>query len=136
MIVDVVGYITDDTAAIASTGLFRPITPGRALDTRFPTANPFAAGESRTLGLTGLPEPAVPPGAAGVSANLTVVAPSASGYLKAYPNAEPGTSSLNFATGKTVANGALVGLSGTGTITLKMSAGGNVIVDVNGYFLA
>ena len=136
VIVDVVGYITDDTAAIASTGLFRPITPGRALDTRFPTANPFAAGESRTLGLTGLPEPAVPPGAAGVSANLTVVAPSASGYLKAYPNAEPGTSSLNFATGKTVANGALVGLSGTGTITLKMSAGGNVIVDVNGYFLA
>lgn len=136
VIVDVVGYITDDTAAIASTGLFRPITPGRALDTRFPTPNPFTAGESRTLGLTGLPSPGVPEGAAGVSANLTVVAPAASGYLKAYPNAEPSTSSLNFAAGKTVANGALLGLSGTGTVTLKMSAGGNVIVDVNGYFLA
>ncbi len=136
IIVDVVGYITDGTAADTTTGLFRAITPGRAYDTRVPSPTPFAANEVRVVQLTGLVAPVVPAGAAGVSANLTVVNPGTNGFLKAYPNAEPSTSSLNFAAGKTVANGALLGLSGTGTVSLKMSGPGNVIVDINGYFLA
>ncbi len=136
VIVDVVGYITDGDAADVSTGLFRTITPGRALDTR--PSNAFTTNESRSITLTGLsaPAPVVPVGAAGVSANLTVVNPAANGFLKAYPNSEPLTSTMNFAAGKNVANGALLGLSGAGTVTLKMSAGGHVLLDVNGYFLA
>lgn len=132
VIVDVVGYITDGSAAPAMLGLFQRITPVRAYDTRGPGVGPFATGEARSIGITG---GAVPVGAAGVSANLTVDQPANGGYLKAYPNGEPWTSSLNFARGATVANGALLGLGPSGTLTLSMSQRGQVIVDLNGFFL-
>lgn len=137
IIVDVVGYITKDTVAADSLGMFMPITPGRAVNTRVPTANPFAGNESRTYTLTGLsaPAPIVPAGAAGVSANLTVVGPTANGYLTVYPGTQPATSNLNFAAGRTVANAALLALSPTGTVTATMSQPGNLLIDINGYFL-
>ncbi|MDO8364551.1 MAG: S8 family serine peptidase [Actinomycetota bacterium] len=137
MLVDVVGYITDNTAATDTYGLFLPITPGRAYDTRLPTPNPFTAGQTRTATLAGLvlpTEPHVPVGAVGVSANLTVVAPGGNGNLKVYPSAEPSTSSVNFAAGKTVANGALLALNGN-DVTAKMSQSGHLLIDINGYFL-
>ena len=137
IIVDVVGYITAADAAVDTLGLFVPIVPGRAYNSR--TGPAFTAGESRTITLTGLspaPLPVVPPGAAGVSANLTVVSPTNGGFLKVYPNSEPDTSNLNFATGKTVANAALLALNGSGQVTAKMSQPGHVLIDINGYFMA
>lgn len=137
IIVDVVGYITDSSADVDTLGLFVPIVPGRAYNSR--TGPAFTAGESRTITLTGLspaPLPVVPPGAAGVSANLTVVSPTNGGFLKVYPNTEPNTSNLNFATGKTVANAALLALNGSGQVTAKMSQPGHVLIDINGYFMA
>lgn len=137
VIVDVVGYITNDTATEDSLGLFVPITTGRAVNTRVPTPSPFATGESRTYTLTAqaAPAPQVPADAAGVSANLAVVNPTSSGFLTVYPTAQPATSNLNFTVGKTVANGAFLALSPTGTVTATMSKPGNLIIDINGYFL-
>ena len=137
IIVDVVGYITDSSAPLKTLGLFVPITPGRAYNSR--SGPPFNAGESRNVPLTGLSgpgQPVVPVGAAGVSANLTVVGPALNGFLTVFPNAEPATSNLNYAAGKTVANAALLALSPTGQVTAKMSQSGHVLIDINGYFLA
>ena len=53
-----------------------------------------------------------------------------------YPLVEPATSNLNFGPGQTVANGALLRLSPTGTVVAKMSQSGHVLIDVNGFFLS
>jgi hypothetical protein len=131
--VDVVGYITNSTAPSSSAGRFVPVAPGRAYSS-VPT--PFTAGEARTIQFEGAAPPAPPIGAdsIAISANLAVAGPSATGFLKAYPNTEPPTSSVNYFAGKTVSTGAFVGLNASGQATLKMSAAGNVFVDVNGYF--
>ena len=65
-----------------------------------------------------------------------MVSPTNGGFLKVYPNTEPNTSNLNFATGKTVANAALLALNGSGQVTAKMSQPGHVLIDINGYFMA
>lgn len=137
IIVDVVGYITNSSAGTDTLGLFVPITPGRAVDTRLPTPAPFTPGQTRTFTLTGLtsPAPEVPANASGVSANLTVANPAASGFLMVYPNSQPATSNLNFTAGKTVANAALLALSSTGTVTAMMSQSGHLLIDINGYFM-
>ena len=136
VIVDVVGYITSSEATTSTLGLFVPIVPGRAYDSR--NSSPFAMGESRVIGLGFGPSllRVVPPGAAGVSANLTVATPANGGFLTVYPNSEPKTSNLNFAAGQTVANASLLALDVDGEVTAKMSQAGHVIIDINGYFMA
>lgn len=133
-IVDVVGYITASSAPLSTEGMFVPLSPVRVYNTR-DLGKPFAARESRAVilsgGVTG-----VPSGVYGVSANLTAVAPSANGYLKVFPGGtEPPTASLNFAAGKTVANGALMGVNPDGSATAIMSQASHLIIDVNGYFV-
>jgi hypothetical protein len=141
IVVDVVGYITSADAPSATTGLFMPITPGRAYDSRLPTPSPFSAGGARTVQITGLADALVDTAAVGVSANLTVTGPVAPGYLQAYPNAAapPPTSALNYLAGQTVAGGAFLALGTPNpierTVTVRMSQTGHVIIDINGYFL-
>ena len=76
----------------------------------------------------------IPAGAKAVSLNVTAVAPPAPGNLSFFP----GISTLNFTTGQTRANNAIVMLasSGSGTLALRNSstASVNVAIDVNGYF--
>ncbi len=135
--VDVVGYITNDDAPVSTAGQYLPVTPGRAYST-VTIGAPFAAGETRTVPAAGLaaPGPQVPAGASAVSANLAVAQPGANGFLKAYaPGAAvPATASVNYAAGKTVSTGNLVGLNPAGQMSVNMSAGGQVFVDINGYF--
>ena len=144
IIVDVVGYITSTDADASSYGLFIPITPGRAFDSRAGAAPPFIAGESRTVQITDLVAPTIPPlplvpgdEAIGVSSNLTVVSPPNTGFLTVYPGpVQPATSNLNFAPGKTVANAALLALElPDGTVIATISKPGHVIIDINGYFI-
>lgn len=136
IIVDVVGYITTASAPTNTKGLFVPITPGRAYNSR--TGPAFTTGESRTVQLTGLtpaPLPSVPANAVGVSANLTVVNPPNVGFLTVYPGPTvPATSNVNFSPGKTVANAALLALAPAGTVIATMSKPGHVLIDINGYF--
>ena len=134
VIVDVVGYITAGGSSLTTEGMFVPLSPVRVYNTRDLT-KPFTKDESRAVMLAG-GATGVPSGVYGVSANLAAVAPSANGYLKVYPGiTPPPTASLNFAAGKTVANGALIGVNPDGSATATMSQASHLIIDVNGYFV-
>jgi hypothetical protein len=66
-----------------------------------------------------------------VFANLTVTEPVSSGFLTLWPSgSRPGTSSLNFAAGQTVANFCVSGLSGVDTVRLYAQRTAHVVLDV------
>jgi hypothetical protein len=139
LIVDVVGYITSVNAPSTSAGTFMPVVPTRAYSTRTAGNVAFAAGETRTIALTG-GSTGLPVGIAGVSANLTVLSPTASGYFTVYPGTRrPPTSNVNIAAGRSATNGAWVRVNAgatANTVAGFMSTAGHVIIDVNGYFVA
>ena len=124
------------------------VTPERVLDTRTGVglSGPFVSGVSRKLQITSA---VVPAGATGVLLNVTVVAPSAAGFLSVRPGdatGMPSTSSLNFAAGDIVPNSVQVALptagANAGQIDITFDAFGvpgpttNVLADVVGYLLA
>ena len=119
-------------------GAYVPVTPARLLDTRTNGSGGVPAAGITTLQVTG--HGGVPVGAAAVVVNLTAVTPAAPGYLTAYPagTTRPTTSSVNFATGTTVANLAAVKLSPGGALTVASGSPRptQLVVDVQGYYLA
>lgn len=125
-----------------ATSSFYTLAPCRVLDTRNangPLGGPgLAPSAVRTFDLTG--PCGIPNTAKAVSVNVTVVNPTAPGFLSIFPgNAIPlGTSSLSFTAGRVRANGAVLRLAtdGAGTIGVQNGAGGitHLIIDVNGYF--
>jgi hypothetical protein len=123
------------------------IEPVRVLDTRndLGLPGPFVSQVSQKLQVTGA---AVPTGATGVLMNVTVVSPTAAGFLSVRPgdaSGVPTTSSLNFAANQTLANAVQVALptggSNAGQIDITYDAYGSrgpsteVLVDVVGYFM-
>jgi hypothetical protein len=123
------------------------IEPVRVLDTRNDVGlpGPFVSQVSQKLQVTGA---AVPTGATGVLMNVTVVSPTAAGFLSVRPgdaSGVPTTSSLNFAANQTLANAVQVALptggSNAGQIDITYDAYGSrgpsteVLVDVVGYFM-
>jgi hypothetical protein len=120
---------------------FNTVAPCRIVDTRDPAgpygAPPLAAGVPRSFVLAG--QCGVPPTAKSVAVNLTVVAPSQTGNLIAFPTGgvAPPTSVLNFSAGQTRANNAVLGLSAGGAVSLQSNVpSGNtqVVLDVTGWF--
>jgi hypothetical protein len=134
------------------------IDPVRILDTRDPLnvglAGPFVSALSQKLQVTG-PVPTttgtqtpVPIGATGVLLNVTVVGPTAAGFLSVRPGdatGAPSTSSLNFRAGDIVPNSVQVGLptagANAGEIDITYDAYGvagpttEVLIDVVGYMV-
>lgn len=109
------------------------VLPCRVIDTR--DSWPVGDGTTRTLVVGGLC--GIPVGAASVALNVTAIAPAAPGYASLYPPTIvwPGTSTLNYRTGKTRANNAVVALGPDGTLLLKnVGATTHFVVDVTGYF--
>jgi hypothetical protein len=120
---------------------FNTVAPCRIVDTRDPAgpygAPPLAPGVPRSFVIAG--QCGIPVTAKSVAVNLTVVTPSSTGNLIAYPTGgtPPGTSVLNFSSGQTRANNAVLGLSGGGAVTLQSNVpSGNteVVLDVTGWF--
>ncbi len=120
---------------------FRPVVPVRVLDTRTGIGVPVgavAAGAALSvpvLGVGGVP-------ASGVSAvvvNVTVTAPTAAGYVTAYPDgaARPTASNLNFSPAQTVPNLVIVAVGADGKISLFNGSAGTVhlVGDIAGYYL-
>ena len=97
----------------------------------------FTASTPRTLDTDG--HWGVPAGASAVTGNLTVTGQTAAGYVSITPTpiANPTTSTINFPSGDTRANGVTVPLSG-GNMSLVYKAGSgkktHLILDVTGYF--
>jgi hypothetical protein len=120
----------------------RPLTPCRAVDTRLPPGAlggpSVPANGSRAFPFAGVC--GVPASAVSISANLTVVNPSASGNAVAYPAdvGHPGANSITFSAGRTRANNALILLSRDGmtraTVANDSPGTLDLVVDVNGYF--
>jgi hypothetical protein len=116
------------------------VAPCRLYDSR--SASPLLAGDTYELGIAGLC--GIDSGATAVSANLTVVNPTADGFFSFWPaqTPYPGTSILNFRAGQVRANNAILSLApgyygSPGAISLRFGAATgsvNLIVDVNGYF--
>jgi Fibronectin type III domain len=129
---------TAGTAPAGST--FFPVGPVRVMDTRNGTGGttgPVAGGSTVVLQLAGVG--GVPSsGATAVVLNLSVTAPTESGYVEAYPDGEsaPVISDVDFTAGQTLANMVTVPLGSDGKIDFKVAASGTVqlLADLSGYY--
>ena len=123
VVADLMGWFTNDAD-------YRGAAPSRLVDTRL-TGDPLAAGAERRISVTSAA--GYNAGAGAVALNLTVVAPSADGYLVAYPcGARPLASTVNFRAGETVPNFTIVSFTG-GEVCLYAKVGTDVVVDTFGW---
>lgn len=109
------------------------ITPCRVVDTRSSSALPHLG----TINVTFASTCGIPAGAKAAVANITAIAPLATGFLAMYPTGAtwPGNSTLNYRAGKTRTNNAIIVLSNDGRATvLNNGASQHFVIDVTGYF--
>ncbi len=132
-----IGAYERGTDWVGQPSAFYTLQPCRLLDTRLPVGSyggPAVPAAGKRVVVAVGPRCGIPATARAISLNVTAVTPSAPGYL----SFSPGTSVLNFTTGQTRANNAVVILpsSGLGTLALRNSstASVHVVIDVNGYF--
>jgi hypothetical protein len=133
------------------------ISPKRYLDTRFDGGGPFPPqGGGTEFFIFDFGDPdyfaggvanEVPPEAKAIACNLTVTRPTSFGNLRAFPgnsDVVPLVSNLNFVTGQTVANFAIVATAtpaegdfaaSVGLYNASTRGSVHVIVDISGYFL-
>jgi PKD repeat protein len=127
------------TVTVPQPTTYVPLTPTRLLDTRFNNGlnGPFLANIPRTVQIAG--RGGVPAGATAITGNLTATGQTASGfvYLGPSPITNPQTSSLNFPTGDSRANGVTVALGPGGTLSATFLPTGSthLVLDITGYFL-
>jgi hypothetical protein len=126
IIIDVTGYFVPVQSSRA--GRFVGVEPLRVMDTR--TSTPFKAGEIRDVTI-----PVAWTNATGALVTLTVTSPNVPGFFTAYATGvKPETSTVNVPTrDSTRATTAIVPISNK-VMKLYSSHGGNVIVDVIGFF--
>lgn len=134
VIVHLAGWITDQSAAATTSGLFVPITPGRFLDTR---AGEAAAAGGRHVNVPG--RHGVPACPAAVAASLTVAPSSSAGSAQVGPwrGFAPGRVATVVADTLTVpASGSALVATGEGfDLGVFTSMPGDVAVDLVGWFL-
>ena len=118
-------------------GMLNHVVPRRILDTRTTTGGHHAklgSGATMTLPVLGQGIPSA--GVSAVLVNVTAVGESTSGYLTFFPSgiSRPVVSTVNYRTGVTIANEAMVPVGSDGTISIFNSAGTvDVLVDVEGW---
>ncbi len=133
------GRIPFDPAGVsfAAASTFRPLAPGRVIDTRTTRQVP-AMGELTVpvAGRAGVPAS----GAVAVVATVTAVNARAEGHFRVWPSGEarPNASTLNFPAGRIVANSATMRLGSDGAIKVLNHSPQpiDVLVDVSGYLTA
>jgi hypothetical protein len=120
-----------------SASVFVPATPVRIMDTRDGTgvaAGVRPPGSSTDLRL------AVPAGAVAVAVNLTVTESVDAGYVQVFPTGggTPGQSSNVNVPGPnaTIANLVIVPIGANSSVTIFDHAGGHLVADLLGYFVA
>ena len=109
------------------------LTPCRAADTRGGAA--IAHAETRNFPIGGTC--GIPADAKAVVANVIAVTPSIDGWLALWPAGTTwgGTSTLNYRTGRTRANNAVISLPNDGMVSVLNSGGPqHIVIDVTGYF--
>ena len=121
-------------------GTYVPLTPARIMDTRSDLgarpATPGGIVKLHVLGQGGLPDS----GVSAVVLNVTVVGPTAAGYLTVYPDQPkpPVVSNLNFSVNETVPNLVVVPVAANGDVDFYNGAHGTtgLLADVSGYYIA
>ena len=131
-------HLVVDVEAIVELGSgHRPISPSRLLDTRTGVGSPMGpiVGELQ-LQVAGRAGIAV--SARAVTLNVTVTEPVADGFVTVYPCGAPvpSTSNVNFRTGETRSNAALVGIGVGGRVCLFSNVPAHLVSDVSEWFTA
>lgn len=135
LVADVVGYFNyGDTAGATR---FTPVVPERELDSRDGTglSGPWNGNEARNLTVAGVH--GIPGGAQAVVLNVTVVTPTAAGYVTVWPAGvtRPLASNLNFVSGDTIPNLVMVQVGAAQQVGFYNAAGStHLVADVVGYF--
>ncbi len=116
---------------------FYTVAPCRIVDTRSGDPPALGANTIRTFPTAG--RCGIPATAWALSVNLTATQPTERGNLRLFPGGTPAplASALNYSTGQTRANNAIVPLNAAGQFDVRCTqASGSVhlVVDVNGYF--
>ncbi len=151
------GGLSTARAATPSESVYVPVIETRVLDTR-PAANiglngPLVSETPRKLTLTGIiatgtgDQQVIPAGATAAVYNVTVVEPTAAGYVamrSGDATGTPSTSSINFDPGVRIANGGTVTLptTGTGAGAIDIFYHGatpgattDIVIDITGYYV-
>lgn len=137
VVADVFGYFTNQTAQLASDGLFVPISPSRLLDTRNGSKpGPGSITSIAPRGQAGVPSS----GVAAVFGNLTVTEASGPGYVQVVPG-PAGAAPVGFwsnanieRAGQTIPNAAIANLGNDTTMLLYTLSSTHLVFDVSGYF--
>jgi hypothetical protein len=137
LVVDIVGYFPDGSS-------YTPVQPARLLETRLaqPTGtidglfNEVGVRDGGTiteLQVGGRAQVPMHPGA--VALNVTVVDARGAGFITVYAcdQPRPNASQVNFATGATITNSVIVGVSAAGTVCIYTHATVDLVVDVAGH---
>ena len=134
IVVDVTGYFGSGNGYE-----FTALDPIRLFDSRkaFSGLNEVTKGQKVRAGqvvkLQVAGDRGIPNAAKAASVNVTVTQPTAGLHVTVFPcGTQPSTSNLNALPGQTVANGAMVKLSGKGQICLTSFEDTHLIVDING----
>lgn len=133
VVVDVLGYVTNDSAGSSTTGLYSTIAPTRSVDTRTPLG---LEGRLGRLDPREAMTPVATTGASAVVQNITVTRTSGPGWVAAHPApAVPDISSVNYeGAGQTRAALAFTTVSDGDTTFFTSLVGVDLVVDVVGYF--
>ena len=142
--------VTNSVAGVQTAGSeYTAYGPVRLLDTRKGLGAPESpVASDGTLGLqvtgAGIAGDTIPTGITAVALNVTVVSPTANGYLTVWgdqdeggaPVPRPGTSNLNFSGNQTVPNLVIVPVGVNGVVDFYNGSKGStqVLADVAGYF--
>lgn len=121
--------------ASSPTTTLQPIAPCRLLDTReTPDAGRL---DANTWRIQVTDRCGVPAGTNAVSLTLTVTETSGPGFVTAWPSGlpRPVASNVNYERGNTVANSAVVQLSGSGSVDVFVQTTAHLVVDVLGAFV-
>ena len=136
-ILDITGYFRNNGAGMS----FVPLAPARTVDTRIDQGivDPLQASAPKSWTVRGAG--GVGSDAGAFTGNLTVIGQTKAGFVSVTPtpNANPGTSTINFPKGDVRANGLAAPVNnadGKASAVYKTAGSGNVqvIVDVTGYF--
>lgn len=119
---------------------FVPVTPCRLADTRS-DGGPIAPGTARGFTVTDGGSCTIPADALALEATITAVAPTGSGFLRAYPpgSTPPNATFLNYAKGEDATNTGSMAVTpspapGVGLTVRTYGSATNVVIDVQGYY--
>jgi hypothetical protein len=137
LVFDVTGYFVQGLAGAH----FVPMEPTRYVDSRIgqPFKGPIGVGVAVPIAIAGVGD--IPANAMGISGNLTVTNQTYQGYLAVSPTTSgTGTSTLNFPSGDTRANGFDVSLAPDGSLSViyqatQKGSTTHFVLDVAGYFI-